>query len=390
MKQLVFLTLLLLFLGCQSQTKDSYVYNPPPELADDLQTGTLTEVGLDSVPIIKAVNKIGAGRFGEIHSLLLYKEGKLVLEEYFPGHIYQWDGPRHHGKLVNWDRDMSHSIMSDTKSITSVCIGVAVDKGFIADVDQSIFDYLPEHQHLARDGKEHLTIEHLLTMTPGLEWEEWNAPYSSLENPIIGIWYSEMDPVSHILSGNLVRAPGSGFAYYGGSQILLGEILKNATGMPIDEFSQQYLWEPLNIENANWSVRFENGVIESAGGLKLKPRDMLKVGITYLDEGVWNGEQIVSSAWVAKSRIPYKSNTGIKVPGETSRKQGYSYSWWINPLEHQGEQIEAYHAGGWGGQKIIVIPPLKTVIVFTGGNYTGRVPQFRIVEKYLLPAIDEH
>ncbi len=387
MKQFVFFILLPLFMGCQSQTREAYIYNQPLEISDGLQTGTLTEVGMDSVPISKAIGKIKNGRFGEIHALLVYKDGKLVLEEYFPGHQYQWDGPYHHGELVQWDRNMSHSIMSDTKSITSACIGIAVDKGFIKDVDQSIFDYLPQHLELAKNGKEQITIEHLLTMTPGFEWDEWNAPYSSPENPIIGIWYSKLDPISHILQTDLIHTPGSRFTYYGGSQILLGEILKNASGMPIDEFSQQYLWEPLTIENANWSVRFDNGVIEAAGGLKLKPRDMLKVGITYLNKGLWRGERILSADWVAKSSIPYNNNNGIKVPGETSRKQGYSYSWWINPLKHQGKMVEAFHAGGWGGQKIIIIPGLQMVIVFTGGNYTGKVPQFKIVEKYLLLAL---
>ena len=106
-----------------------------------------------------------------------------TLEEYFPGHKYQWDAPYHLGEWVSWDRDMNHHLMSSTKSVTSALIGIAIDLGFIQSVHQSIFDYLPEHRHLATEGKEEITIEHLLTMTSGLEWREWSAPYSSYENP---------------------------------------------------------------------------------------------------------------------------------------------------------------------------------------------------------------
>jgi len=98
-----------------------------------------------------------------------------VLEEYFPGHKYQWDAPYHLGEWVSWDRDMSHHLMSSTKSITSALIGIAIDHGFIHSVDQSIFDYLPDHKLLCTGGKEKITIEHLLTMTSGLEWVEKSA-----------------------------------------------------------------------------------------------------------------------------------------------------------------------------------------------------------------------
>jgi CubicO group peptidase (beta-lactamase class C family) len=131
--------------------------------------------------------------------MLIFKDGKIVFEEYFMGHRYKWDGTNHHGILVTWRKSMLHHFQSVTKSITSACIGIALDKGFIKSVDQSIFDYLPEHQHLKKNGKEKITIEHLLTMTSGIDWNEWNAPYSSKDNPIIGIWFSEKDPITYIL-----------------------------------------------------------------------------------------------------------------------------------------------------------------------------------------------
>jgi len=197
---LIIAVLLLLLVGCQSESSVQYTYRQPEYINDGLDVGSLDEVNIDSVLIEKAVDDINRGRYKEVHSMLILKDSKLVLEEYFQGHKYQWDVPKHHGELVTWDRDMLHKIMSDTKSITSTCIGIAIDKGFIESVNQSIFDYLPEHQHLNTDGKDKITIEHLLTMTSGLEWDEWGAPLSSTANDIVGIWFSDKDPISYILA----------------------------------------------------------------------------------------------------------------------------------------------------------------------------------------------
>ena len=295
--------LLLLLIGCESEPAVPYVYQTPQNTDDGLDVGTLDEVGIDAELIEKAADNINRGKYKEVHSLLIYKNGKLALEEYFPGYTYQWDGPNHHGEWVIWGRDKLHFIASDTKSITSICIGLAVKEGFIDSVHQSIFDYLSEHQHLNTDGKNKITIQHLLTMTSGLRWDEWSAPLSSASNDIVGIWYSDKDPVSFILERPLVDEPGTSFTYSGGNMIILGEIIRYATGMNIDEFSGKYLFGPLGIESFDWFNRFENGVIETGGGLKLTPRGMLKVGVTFLNNGVWNGQQVITEDWVKKSSI---------------------------------------------------------------------------------------
>jgi len=334
--------------------------------------------------IEKAVKEILCGRYPEVHSMLIFKDDKLVFEEYFAGHDYQWDGPNHHGELVNWNWSMPHHIHSDTKSITSACIGIAIDEGFIESVNQSIFDYLPEHQHLNTDGKEKITIKHLLTMTSGLKWPEWSAPYSSLDNPEIGIWFSEKDPLSFVLEKPLIGEPGTYFNYCGGNMKVLGEILRYASNMSLDDFSNKYLFEPLGIDSANWTERFESGVINAAAGLILTPRDMAKVGVTFLNRGVWNGTQIISEQWVEKSTTPYPSNIRIDVPGEDSGILGYSYSWWTK----QYSISNMYSAGGFGGQHIMVLPEVNTVVVFTGGNYVTWKPPFKILEEYIIPSFE--
>jgi CubicO group peptidase (beta-lactamase class C family) len=385
---IVSILLVLLFIGCQSEPSIQYTYYPPENINDGLDVGTLDEVNIDAELIEKAVNDINRGKYKEVHSMMIFKDGKLVLEEYFTGHKYQWDGANYHGDLVAWERSMPHCIHSDTKSVTSACIGIAIDSGFIESVHQSIFDYLPEHQHLNTDGRDKITIEHLLTMTSGLDWNEWSAPYSSEDNPIIGIWFSDKDPITYILERSLRAEPGTSFTYYGGNQIVLGEIIKNATGMNIDEFSGKYLFEPLGIDSADWWLRFENGVIEAAGGLKLTPRDMAKIGVTFLNNGVWNGQQVISGQWVEKSAVPYPGNDRIKIPDEDSGRVGYSYSWWTKQYSDSGKEINMFWALGWGGQKIMIFPEVNTVVVFTGGNYTSEVKTFNILDKYIIPALD--
>jgi len=381
------LLFVLLFVSFQSEPSIQYTYQPPENINDGLDVGTLDEVNIDSALIEKAVNDINRGKYREVHSILIFKDDKLVLEEYFEGHKYQWDAPEHHGELVTWNSSMAHCVHSVTKSITSACIGIAIDNGFIESVHQSVFDYLPEHQHLNTEGKDKITIEHLLTMTSGLDWEEWNAPYSSEDNPIIGIWFSDKDPVTYILERSLIDEPGTSFRYYGGNMIVLGEIIRNATKMNIDEFSGKYLFGPLGIDSFDWWLRFENGVIEAAAGLKITLRDMVKIGLTFLNEGVWNGERIVSGQWVEKSAIAFPGNKGINVPGTDKRNVGYSYSWWTKTFSNSGKEINMFYAAGWGGQNIMVFPELNTVVVLTGGIYVSSTRTFTLLERYIIPAL---
>ena len=229
-------------------------------------------------------------------------------------------------------------------------------------------------------------------MTSGLEWMEWNAPYSSRDNPMIEIWFQEAEqdkhPFTFILEGSLIDEPGTTFRYFGGNQVLLGGIIENATQMDIDEFSAEYLFGPLDIDSFDWWSRFESGVIEAAAGLKMTPRDMVKFGVMYLNDGAWNGEQIVSEQWVEESAVPFGNNEGIDVPGTDERDVGYSYSWWTKTFYDAGREIDVFYALGWGGQSILVFPDLNTVVVFTGGAYTSTTRTFSLLERDIIPAID--
>ena len=277
---LVIAIISFLVLGCKN-CPDISAYNPPKSLNDGILVGTLNDVKIDSTKILEAINNIQCDTYGEVHSMLIFKDNQLVLERYFQGHKYQWDGPKYFGDLVQWDSKTPHHIMSCTKSFTSACIGIAVDKGFIKDVNQSIFDYLPDHQQFKKDGKQDITIEHLLTMSSGLAWNEWNAAHGTSANDIDRIYFEcSNDPIKCVLERKLEKKPGKHFNYNGGGMIILGEILKNATKMNINDFSMKYLFDPLGIESTSW-YQFDNGSYASAGSLELTSRDMLKFGVLY-------------------------------------------------------------------------------------------------------------
>jgi CubicO group peptidase (beta-lactamase class C family) len=397
-KTILFLSLCsIVIVSCGSDPSIDYTYSQPEKIDDGFEIGSLADVDLDETSLGNAVEDIESDKYGEIHSLLIYKDGKLVFEEYFPGHDFLWDGPYFHGNWVNWNIDRRHNIHSDGKSITSACIGIAIEQGFIESVDQSIFDYLPDHQHLNNAGKDQITIEHLLTMSSGLEWDEWGSSYANENNDIIALWVDCDDPVECILEKPLVSEPGTDYTYSGGNMIVLGEIIKNATGMDIEAFSWKYLFEPMGIETPPWRWIENTGVIYAGGDQLLTPREMMKFGVTYLNDGVWDGQQIIPEGWVENSASPYSGpdNTWFNhflrpiPPGDdTWGPRGYSYSWWTHEFSHSGQKIHAYWAGGYGGQTIIVLPETNSVVVFTGGNYTSSDPTVKILKKYVIPAFE--
>jgi CubicO group peptidase (beta-lactamase class C family) len=387
----------LLLISCGSDPSGQYTYRQPETVDGGLDVGTLEEVSMDQALIESAVDDISGGKYGEVHSLLIYKDGRLVFEEYLPGHDYLWDGPDFHGAWVNWDRDREHNIHSAGKSITSACIGIAVDQGFIDSVDQSIFDYLPQYQYLNTAGKHRITIEHLLAMTSGLEWDEWGTSYSSEENDVIALWLECDDPVACVLEKPLVSEPGTEFTYSGGNMIVLGEIIQNATDMDIEAFSGKYLFAPLGIDTPEWRWIEGSGVVYAAGDQELTPREMLKFGVTYLNGGVWDGQQIVPEQWVEHSANPYPGpdnswhNSFLQPipPGDnTWGLRGYSYTWWTHQFSHSGKEFPAFWAFGWGGQKIVVFPDQNAVVVVTGGNYTSADTTAKILTEYVIPALE--
>jgi CubicO group peptidase (beta-lactamase class C family) len=350
--------------------------NMPPQTGDGWQTADPASVGLDAKKLDQAVAGIRDGTYQNVHSLLVVKDGKLVFEEYFRGHTWSYSGDQFRGDLVDFDRDTPHNLASVTKSFTSALVGIALDQGLIGGVEDKVFAYFPEYAHLQEDRKDRITLEHLLTMRSGLEWNEMELPYDNTRNDLVQL-FRVPDPIEYILSKPLVAEPGTAWYYNGGGTNLLGEAIRTATGQRMDAFAEQYLFAPLGITNYEWD-HINADMIHASGNLQLRPRDMTKFGVLYLNDGMWNGQQIVSQEWVEASTQRRAS---------PSWGGGYGYQWWLRTYDSGSNAVDAFYAAGWGGQQISVFPDLDMVVVFTGGNYVGDAPVDEIITRFILPAV---
>jgi CubicO group peptidase (beta-lactamase class C family) len=348
----------------------------PLQTGDGWQTASPAQVGLDARKLDRAAARIRDGTYPDVHGLLVVKDGKLVFEEYFSGYTWNYAGDQFRGDLVEFDRERRHNLASVTKSFTSALIGLAIDHGHIRSVDDAVFTYFPAYAHILDGAKSRMTLEHLLTMQSGLEWNEMELPYDDERNDLIRLFLVP-DPIEYILAKPLVAQPGTVWYYNGGNTNLLGEVIRQATGQRMDAFAAEYLFAPLGITDYEWD-HINAETIHASGNLQLRPRDMAKFGVLYLNGGEWNGQPIVSQTWVeASTQLHAKPRGG----------GGYGYQWWLRTYDFGSEEVMTFFAAGWGGQRISVFPSLDMVVVSTGGNYVAEDPVDEIITRFILPAV---
>lgn len=372
------LSALLLVLLCAVSVVScgrEHTYPIPAQTDDGWRTASLDEVGIDEKEIIEAVERINDGTYQNIHSVLIVKDGKLVFEEYFSGYTWDYNDPQFKGELTDYGIDTLHNLASVTKSFTSALVGIAIDQGFIQGVHEKVFAFFPEYAHLSDGRKGAITLEHLLTMTSGLEWNEMELPYSNTSNDLVQLFIVS-DPKEYILAKPAVSEPGTNWYYNGGGTNILGEVIRAASGLRMDDFAEKYLFAPLGITDYEWD-HINADMIHASGNLKLRPRDMAKLGCLFLNGGTWRGERIVSEAWVEES-------TKGRVSPQWA--DGYGYQWWLRTYHSRSTAVDSFYAAGWGGQRITVFPSLDMVVVFTGGNYVDEEPVDEIIDRHILPA----
>lgn len=347
-------SLFFCILACNQKTADSP--ETPADLNDGIETSTLKEVGINGAVISEVIDSIESGFYPNRHSLLIYKNGKLVLEKYFPGKDQKaWSGDI---GIVEHNVNTLHDLRSVTKSVVSACIGIAIAQGKIKGVNQLVFEFFKEYGQYDTGSKKDLTIEHLLTMSSGLEWNE-EIPYDNPENSEMRMAASK-DPVDFILSRPMAAPPGTQWRYNGGTTQLLAEILKRATGQKIDEFANENLFKKLGIPGYEWAPFPGTDNPTAASGLRLRSRDILKFGILYQNAGKWKDEQILPKDWVEQS---LSSKITRPDPG------GYGYQFWIFTDTLQGKPMEWPTAVGNGDQRIFFDRKNDMVVVMTAGNY---------------------
>ena len=329
-----------------------YVYSIPKNLYDGINIGNASDI--DTAKIIALTESILKQEFPNFHSLLIAKNSKLVYENYFSG-TDEISGK----KLGYIDHaiDDLHDCRSISKSITSLCIGIAIDQGLIKSLDEPVVQYFPEHENYFDAQKRQITIKHLLTMTAGFEWNE-DVSYRDLKNSELQMDINS-DPIKYILSRPITSLPGIKWNYNGGESQLLAQIILKASGMAIDKFAEKNLFKPLGINKYEWLTLKEN-MPAAASGLRLRSRDLLKIGLLYMDNGLWQGKQIVDKEWTNISLSPVVTRVGEK---------GYGFQFWTYNEVVNGKSIHVAEAKGNGGQRIFFVKELNLLVVITAGNY---------------------
>jgi CubicO group peptidase (beta-lactamase class C family) len=284
------------------------------------------------------------------HGLVVQRHGRLVGEVYRRGRDAPLDAT--FPTTTTFDACTLHDVRSISKSVTSLCWGIAAGQGKTPPLETRALDLYPELAHLKTGGREAITLAHLLTMTSGLEWNEEN--YGTLTNVETGLFFASSQ-ARHTFDRPMAAPPGTKFNYNGGCTAVIAELLARYTGTSLPAFA------PLGIDDWRWANDYRNRPLSFAG-LRMRPRDLARIGRMMLDGGLWEGRQVVLAAWVADSIRPHiETGDGLR----------YGYFWWLGEVEALGAR-HAYAAGfGNGGQRLFMVPGLDLVVVITAGNYNG-------------------
>ncbi|PKD17033.1 6-aminohexanoate hydrolase [Salegentibacter salinarum] len=342
---------------------DNYIYQKPKEISDGLKTGRLEEAFKNPEPIINMVKETIKGNYPDVHSILIYKDNKLVLEEYFYG----------------YHKDTPHQLRSATKPFIGGILGIAVDKGFIKSEKEKLLPFFKNrYDKIANldDRKRKLTIENFLMYRHGMDCENNNPESKGNEQAMM----QSNDWVKYTLDLPMFTEPGKFSSYCTGCALTLGRLIEIGTKQNIEDFAKENLFGPLGIENYDWTFEPNQASSETFSQMSIRPRDLIKLAKMYKDGGKWEGEQIISQSWVDKT---FDMEDG-----------DYGYLWEHKYIVIDGHQYNSYLASGNGGQKINIWPELDMITVFTGGNYNSYVlygkstPPNDMIPKYILNAVE--
>lgn len=352
----------------------------PAAMSDDWPVSPPAQQGLDPELICAAGPGLAKRMEAVPHGVVVVRHGALVYEQYFED-MYG----------VQRNANALHDIASITKGVVALLIGIAFDRGWLSDLDAPVVSFFPEYADLRTPEKDRITLRHLLAMTSGLDWPERAISLDDWANILRQGW-SASDPYRFVLARPVAKTPGTAWNYNSGGVWLLGVILRKISKQPIEEFAEKALLGPLGIQDEVWG-RFPNGDAATSGGLRLRPRDLAKLGQLVLDGGVWHGRQIVSAGWI-KQMIAPQSPRGWWFGFARS----YGFLWWQGQSQIGDRGIEWVGALGRGGQRLYVVPTLSLVVAVTAGLYKANggspAPESLAGEmalnSFVLPAVLRH
>jgi CubicO group peptidase (beta-lactamase class C family) len=344
-----------------------YEYRSPPP-GDGWDVARPEDVGMDTAPLVEMVRMIATTPIDaigapDIHGILVARHGKLVLEEYF--HDYT--------------RHELHGTRSASKSVTTTLVGIAAHEGTLT-LDAPVYETMyggappPDLDPRAR----RMTLEDLVTMTPGLACDD-SDPDSPGGEDRMQNQEEQSDWFRYTLELPMAHEPGEHAAYCSASQNLAGGMLSRLSGEWLPDFYRDHFAGPLGAEHYAMNLA-PDGEGYGGGGLYVLPRDFLKLGQLYLNDGTWRGRRLLDRGWAATA-----TRTHFQI-----RDEGYGYGWWVFSYPWRGRELPAFYAGGNGGQYVIVVPELDLAVAIFGGNYNQRVmhvPKYEYVRDYVVSAV---
>jgi len=331
------------------------------------------------------VNDIRAGQFDFIDSIVVAKNGVLIFDETIRTMTDTED------RLVANTDPSIHRQFSASKSVMSLVVGIAIDDGFIANVSVPYLGLFPYPGYANWDARKNdITLEHVLAMRLGLAWDEWDPPYTSSQNQLIRFYNDNVDFAKGLLDLPLAEDPGTSFAYNTVATITLGQAVENAVPITLLDYTINELLLPLGIVDLEF-LSTPTGLPNTGSSLYFRTRDMAKFGQLALDGGLWNGQRIVSEAWINAS-MTRLSNMVWSNPDEWDWQiDGYGYQWWIGHYDFDGSNLETYVAWGFGGQWVVAIPAFDLVVAVNSHGYQGEDEATNqghaLIRRYVLEAI---
>lgn len=307
---------------------------------------------------------VAGGELPGLHGVVAADAAGIVAEHYGEGDDFAWGRPVGH---VVFGPDVLHDVRSVTKSIVGLLYGIALQHGAVPAPDARLLDSFPEYDDLAADPRRSaLTVAHALTMTMGLMWDE-SIPYTDPRNSEIAMELAT-DRCRFVLERPVVALPGTRWSYSGGATALIGRLIATGTGSPLHEFARRSLFEPLGITASEWTAG-RDGEASAASGLRLTPRDLVRIGRAILA----GGEAVIPAPWLEAALEPLVT---------VDEASDYGYFWYLTSTP-SGDRMVA--AMGNGGQRLWVLPDRDLVVATTFGNYDR--PERRSLPTVLLERI---
>lgn len=326
-------------------------------LANDLPTASPESHGMDSTRLVQLSEWLREDGL-DVRSLLVVRNGDLVFERY----------------TDDLTRDHNYELYSITKTVTALLAGILIDEGRIS-LDDSIADMITESRPDLTDavGDKHtITLEHLLSMSSGLDYD-----FDPEGDPI---YYGADDRLALVSDTRIGELPGTTFEYTDVNPVFAAAMLDAAAGQPLADYAADKLFDPMDMENYAWQRADEQGLVSAGWGLRLRPVDLAKLGMLLMQNGQWQGEQLVPADWIAQMHAP-----------QAVRDFGY-FLW----LKHIVDTEPSLDMMGFKGQFVTSLPDHDTVVVMTsmlpiagGLRHASNVRTFRdIVNDYIIPALD--